>query len=480
MKNLKNLVVILGILTLFVLGCGDNQNPLDSSDSSYSNPPVLPLISLPTGAALDSAILSLYVEDFQGISNHHVNIHRITQPWDEAIVTYNNFAASYDPAVAASFIAAGTGWYHCEITSLVQSWLDGIYPDYGILIEQLESEITRFASSEFANSDLHPMLKICYSLGGSSECIIIQRGTNGTVSDCNIVATIPNTNLGDQDLIYIATIGSYEKQALFQFNVEVVRELAAIGDTVWCDDNQNGLQDGGEWGFPDVTVNLYDCLDNFVATTTTDADGFYIFDNLIPGDYYVEFIKPEGYTITLQDQGGNDAIDSDADPITGKTVCTTLDPGEYDPTWDCGLYCIPQDGCSLTIGYWKTHAGFGPQPDMVTALLPIWLGDAGGTESIQVTTAAIAVDILSQNVYCDPSNGITKLYAQLLGAKLNIANGANGSAVNNTINNADEFLADHDCTDWDGLSNNVQKMILRWHNKLDDYNNGDIGPGHCD
>ncbi|MEE9553434.1 MAG: SdrD B-like domain-containing protein [candidate division Zixibacteria bacterium] len=480
MKYLKNSIVIFGILTLFMLGCSDNQNPLDNSALPYLNPPDLSLISLPAGAVLDSAILSLYAADFQGTDNHHVNIHRVTAPWDEATVTFNNFAASYDPAVAATFIALGTGWYHCEITSLVQDWLDGVYPDYGVLVEQPESNTTRFASSENANPALHPRLKVCYSLGGSSECIIIQRGVNGTVSDANIVENIPTTNLGDQDLIYIATRAGYDKQALFQFNIELIVELAAIGDTVWFDDNQNGLQDGGELGFPNVTVNLYDCQDNFVATTVTDSDGFYIFDNLIPGDYYVEFIKPEGYDITLQDQGADDAIDSDADPITGKTVCTTLDPGEYDPTWDCGLYLIPQDGCSLTIGYWKTHAGFGPQPDMVTALLPIWLGDAGGTNSIQVTTAAIAVDILSQDVYGDPSNGITKLYAQLLGAKLNIANGASGSAVNNTINNADEFIADHDWTEWDGLSNNVQRMILRWHDKLDDYNNGDIGPGHCD
>jgi hypothetical protein len=116
----------------------------------------------------------------------------------------------------------------------------------------------------------------------------------------------------------------------------------------------------------------------------------------------------------------------------------------------------------------------------VTQYLPIWLGDAGGSESIQVTDAQMAVDILSQDVYGDASNGITKLYAQLLGAKLNIANGAAGSSVGNTIENADEFLADHNWTDWDSLANNVQKMILRWHKKLDEYNNGIVGPGHCD
>ena len=54
------------------------------------------------------------------------------------------------------------------------------------------------------------------------------------------------------------------------------------------------------------------------------------FDNLTPGDYYVEFIPPAGYVISPQDQGGNDATDSDADSTTGQTITTTLDAGEND------------------------------------------------------------------------------------------------------------------------------------------------------
>ena len=43
---------------------------------------------------------------------------------------------------------------------------------------------------------------------------------------------------------------------------------------------------------------------------------------------------------------------------------------------------------------------------MVTPLLPIWLGEAGGTKSIHVTTNQIAYDILTQHVYGHPSNGV--------------------------------------------------------------------------
>jgi hypothetical protein len=135
------------------------------------------------------------------------------------------------------------------------------------------------------------------------------------------------------------------------------------------------------------------------------------------------------------------------------------------------------EGCTRTIGYWKNHAGFGPQPDVVTPLLPVWLGTAGGARSVHVTTTAAAVLLLDHSG--NSSNGINKLYAQLLAAKLNIANGANGSAVTQTIAQVDIFLASHGSSDWSLLSATQRQQAIAWMETLDDYNNGRIGPGHC-
>ncbi len=143
---------------------------------------------------------------------------------------------------------------------------------------------------------------------------------------------------------------------------------------------------------------------------------------------------------------------------------------------------VPCAGCTLTIGYWKTHAGFDPQPDMVTPHLPQWLGTSGGPKSQNVTTAALAVQFLNlngSNNSFDASNGINRLYAQLLAAKLNIANGADGSAVASTISAADAFLATHDSLDWISLSEAEKNQVSAWATMLDNYNNGLIGPGHC-
>ncbi len=136
------------------------------------------------------------------------------------------------------------------------------------------------------------------------------------------------------------------------------------------------------------------------------------------------------------------------------------------------------DACTRTIGYWKNHAGLGPQADVVTPLLPQWLGTSGGTRSVHVTTAAFAVALLDKSG--DASNGINKLYAQLLAAKLNIASGASGSAVLQTITQADGFLATHAAADWGMLSSSQRQQVLAWAATLDDYNNGKIGPAHCD
>jgi hypothetical protein len=137
----------------------------------------------------------------------------------------------------------------------------------------------------------------------------------------------------------------------------------------------------------------------------------------------------------------------------------------------------PKNGCTRTPGYWKNHAGFKKQADVVSPLLPIWLGTAGGAKSVNVTTAAQAVDLL--NRANDSSNGINKLYSHLLAAKLNGAADASTTGVDATIAAADAFLANNNAAGWAGLSAAQQAQVLAWKDKLDSYNNGGEGTRHC-
>mgnify|MGYP000859431252 FL=1 len=146
--------------------------------------------------------------------------------------------------------------------------------------------------------------------------------------------------------------------------------------------------------------------------------------------------------------------------------------------------CHECGGCTLTIGYWKNHAGLGPgnQDDEITPLITaaggtIWLGTPGGAKSIAVTTAAQAAGIIDS---AGGANKFNQLYAQMLAAKLNVLNGACDHAIEGTIAAADAFLATHNAGDWDNLSKADQETANGWASTFEAYNSGDIGPGHCD
>ncbi|HVU15093.1 MAG TPA: SdrD B-like domain-containing protein, partial [Phototrophicaceae bacterium] len=126
--------------------------------------------------------------------------------------------------------------------------------------------------------------------------------------------------------------------------------LATIGDRVWVDANTNGIQDSNEQGMKGVRVNLLDGLGNLLKSTTTDTQGNYTFENLLPGSYIVQVVLPKGYRFTTPDQGSDDTVDSDVNTSTGRTPVTTLDYGEIDLTWDAGIVLVPSAGALGTLG----------------------------------------------------------------------------------------------------------------------------------
>ncbi|NOY79885.1 MAG: SUMF1/EgtB/PvdO family nonheme iron enzyme, partial [Kiritimatiellaeota bacterium] len=115
-------------------------------------------------------------------------------------------------------------------------------------------------------------------------------------------------------------------------------ETGSIGDLVWDDANFNGIQDPGENGAQGITVRLLDGAGTSVlATEITDAAGNYLFSNLTPGSYMVEFVAPQGYVFTHPHQGTDPTKDSDADRATGRTPSFNLPEGQNDRTRDAGL-----------------------------------------------------------------------------------------------------------------------------------------------
>ena len=142
---------------------------------------------------------------------------------------------------------------------------------------------------------------------------------------------------------------------------EIVPVSYAVGDYVWIDTDRDGVQDPGEEVLAGVTVELLNAAGTVVGTATTDAQGRYLFDNLVAGTYQVRFTLTEEqaarYTFTTEGAGSSDAADSDAatqtDAKVGLTRPFVLDGTNralttsydrqvqasegIDPTWDAGV-----------------------------------------------------------------------------------------------------------------------------------------------
>lgn len=116
-----------------------------------------------------------------------------------------------------------------------------------------------------------------------------------------------------------------------------------LGDTVWLDENGNGLQDHGEPFVEGVTLELYavsaDGGMTLTQTAVSDAYGRYRMKDLRPGRYVLRAILPEGWTFTQRVQGLPE-IDSDIADVRdgyGETEVFVLKSGQTLLSVDVGL-----------------------------------------------------------------------------------------------------------------------------------------------
>ncbi len=123
---------------------------------------------------------------------------------------------------------------------------------------------------------------------------------------------------------------------------------AELGDFVWFDADRNGKQDNGEAGLKGVKVELYSS-DTLVKSTTTDANGTYLFSTLEAGEYSLKFFAKNGWSITSKNaEGVSASLNSDADKSTGKTEALTLNDGEKNHDIDAGMYITPKPAIKIT------------------------------------------------------------------------------------------------------------------------------------
>jgi hypothetical protein len=232
------------------------------------------------------------------------------------------------------------------------------------------------------------------------------------------------------------------------------RGTAAIGDRIWNDYSADGVQNAWEPGINGITVQLLDAAGNVIATDVTSGDGNYWFSDLMPGTYKVRVVAstiPAGLAATY-----------DKDGIATLNIATVvLGPGAIQDTVDFGYRTSTPPPGTGTIGYWKNH----PEAWPVSSIM---IGNVTYTKSQAIAIIATA----------SRGDKTIDLAKQLIATKLNLIIGNSATCISSTVASADSWLITYP------VGSNVKSGSAAWtaggplHDKLDDYNNGELCAEH--
>lgn len=150
---------------------------------------------------------------------------------------------------------------------------------------------------------------------------------------------------------------------------------------------------------------------------------------------------------------------------------SSLNRSAFTPNLFCTTEaCEPAGGCTFTQGYWKTH---GPIPTG---------NNVNEWPVASLTLGSVSyTDLQLQSIFNTPAqgNGLISLAHQLIAAKLNIANGADDSAIAGAIASADALIGGLVVPSV-GAGSLPSSATSSLTSALTLYNQGDIGPGHCE
>lgn len=159
-----------------------------------------------------------------------------------------------------------------------------------------------------------------FAIAGSDTILYLGYGTSLPTIDTGAM-------VAQYDGIRAQIISDHSGDPLRQMTEQGIYEMDMVGDTLFVPGVDPATPDGKEAG----TLYRYNDTDgwnkqrfeypdmHYVDSTTTDEEGIYQFDGVKPGAYYVKFIPPVGYGISMltTGDGGND---NDADPQTGTAL----------------------------------------------------------------------------------------------------------------------------------------------------------------
>lgn len=112
---------------------------------------------------------------------------------------------------------------------------------------------------------------------------------------------------------------------------------AKISGRAWIDEGNNGRREGGEPLLEGVNILLLQG-ENTIATTQTNASGYWYIDNIMPGEYVVEAQLAQGYLFGKKVSGNNRVSQMPMeDAQSAQSAPMELKIGDYVEDFDIGV-----------------------------------------------------------------------------------------------------------------------------------------------
>lgn len=142
------------------------------------------LSAIPAGSIVQYASLSLFSNPQQNNgnpalgpmygSNNSSELLKITTPWDQASLSWNNQpnTTQLDVVTLNQSTSAYQDYMNIDVTNVVQSWINQPSANYGWMMKLITSSYYNsmiFCSSNFSDTTRHPFLEICLNTVGIVE-----------------------------------------------------------------------------------------------------------------------------------------------------------------------------------------------------------------------------------------------------------------------------------------------------------------------
>jgi O-glycosyl hydrolase len=258
--------------------------------------------SIPAGATVTSAKLRLYYFHYNDAdpAGSALNIHRITQNWNEGTATWNN-RPEYNPvSISSATVSASYGWIEWDLTDEVQGIVDGAISNFGwqVMSNSALNPMIYFRSKEYSDSGYRPYLEVEFERiyvvrpDGSGDYPTIQAAINAA-SNTDIIELTDGTftGSGNRDIDYLSkavTVRSQSRNPLsciidcqnlgrgFIFKsdedsssvLEAVTIINGVGSP-----GGGGILCGGTSGFPPTPHAGSPTVNNCIITSNSASGG---------------------------------------------------------------------------------------------------------------------------------------------------------------------------------------------------------------